>query len=120
MGIALAVGACTASSASAALETFMNYQGLSAGNAKASVSAHSGVVEIEVITDHTACPAVAQGYTGYTSTPFSGGNFTAYLNCGYPRAVWYPSGTSGIYFHGAVHNNNGSTYDYISYGTYWW
>lgn len=114
-----------ASVAFASYDTFMGNQGLSAGNAYASSSVHSYVNQISVDTDHTACPAVALGYSGYTSTPFSGGHNTAYQSyaCGYTQGgrvpTWYPNPTSGS-LHGAVYNPNGSTFDYITFAVYYW
>lgn len=107
--------------AAAAFETFMGSQGLSAGNAYSSYSAHSYVNQISVDSNHTACPAVASGYSGYTSTPFSGGHNTAYQSyeCGYGVATWYPNPTGG-YLHGAVYNPNQNTYDYITWAVYYW
>ncbi len=121
--LAAAWATAYASVASASFETFMGNQSLSAGNAYASYSAHSYVNQISVDTNHTACPAVALGYAGYTSQPFSGGRNTAYSNCGYTYGgqvpTWYPNPTSG-YFHGAVYNPNGSTSDYITFAVYYW
>jgi len=36
--------------------------------------------------------------------PNSGGTFTAGANCGSGDRIWYPNGTAGITFHGAVCN----------------
>ena len=118
----LALGTATPA-ASAGVDQFMNAgQGLSAGNAKSSSSAHSGVTIVRGSADHTFCPAVAQGYAGYTSTPFSGGNFTAYQSytCGPRYREWRPNGTSNYYFRGAVYNPNGQTFDVFDYAYYEW
>lgn len=116
-------GIASASVAHAGFETFMGAQGLSAGNAYASTSAHSFVNRIEADVDHTACPSVAAGYGGYTSTPFSGGHNTFYIPCGYtsfgviPR--WDPNPT-GDFFHGAVYNPNSVTFDNFNFAVYYW
>ena len=116
----LAAWALLSGSAWAASQVFMDEQGLSAGNAKASSSFHTRVYEIEGNANHTHCPAVAQGYGGYTSTPFSGGNFTAYLNCGPHYQFWLPHGTANTNFHGAEYNPNISTFDFFDYARYYW
>jgi len=56
-----------------------------------------------------SCPAVAAGYGGFTGNPNSGGSFTAGANCGSGDRIWYPNGTAGITFHGAVWNQTLST-----------
>lgn len=124
-GLVVAVLAISAlpHAASAGVEQFMNDgQGLSAGNAKASGSAHSGVDVVFGSADHTFCPAVAQGYGGYTSSPFTGGNFTAYQSwaCGPRNQYWYPNGTANYYFHGAVYNPNSYTFDTFYWARYQW
>ncbi len=99
----------------------MTNQGLSAGNAFASGGSHYWVNYVSTISDHTSCPGVASGYGGYTSNLNSGGNFTAYTNCGTFGGDWYPSGTQSYSFHGAVVNPNQATYDFIYNGLYeWW
>ena len=115
---ALALMGASASVASAASEEYMHNAGLSPGNAFASNSAHSGVTHVGGVGDHTSCPALAQGYTGYVSNPRSGGHNTAYTDCGIATS-WYPAGTAGIYFHGAAFNPNQATYDYVYYGYDW-
>lgn len=102
-------------------ERFMYQQGLSAGNAYASDSSHTGVQNVNGRADHTHCPTVAQGYGGYTSTPFSNGNFTANSPvCGPGYQSWYPNATSNYYFHGAEYNPNSSTRDYFAHAYYSW
>lgn len=98
----------------------MGNQGLSAGNAKSSSTGHTGITSVYGDANHTWCPAVAQGYGGYTSTPFSGGHFTAYSSCGPHFQLWGPNGTSGIWFRGAVFNPNGATFDTFTYAEYQW
>lgn len=116
--VALALSAGTAF---AATERFMSNQGLSAGNAYASLSAHSNVFLIVTSGDHTACPAVATGYAGYTSSPFSGGRYTAYQSslCGPGQRAWYPNPSSS-YVRGATYNPNTSTFDFMYYADYAW
>jgi hypothetical protein len=58
---AIVIAATQASSASAQFETFMGQQGLSAGNAYASASAHTYVYRIETDSDHTRVPRVFAG-----------------------------------------------------------
>lgn len=120
---AFAAAALTAGAAPAAAlagaETFMSSQSLSAGNAKASVAAHSGTLGVDAVGDHSFCPALARGYAGYTSSPNSGGNQTsASTNCGpgYRASSW----SSGTFWHGAVWNQNISTSDYFSVATFYW
>lgn len=115
------LGAATLPNAASAYgnETFMGNQGLSAGNAYASFSAHTYITGVVKDANHTACPAVASGYGGYTSTPFSGGHNTAYTACGPGFTAWYPNPV-GSSLHGAVYNPNVQTYSYIYYANYRW
>lgn len=107
-------------SATAGYEHFMSNQGLSAGNAYASASAHSGVNGIWGYADHTHCPSYATGYSGYTSTPFTGGHFTAQGPCGPGYQGFYPTGLGSVYVRGAEFNPNQSTFDNFSSATYTW
>ncbi|HEX8105798.1 MAG TPA: hypothetical protein VF533_24495 [Solirubrobacteraceae bacterium] len=105
------------------MEQFMNDgQGLSAGNAKASGTAHTGVDVVFGSANHTWCPALAAGYGGYTSTPFSGGHFTPYdpNRCGAYYQEWYPNTSSGEYFHGAAYTPNAVTFDVFNWARYQW
>ncbi len=96
-----------------------NGQGLSAGNAKSSSTGHTNLWYVQGQANHTWCPSVAQGYSGYTSTPNSGGNFTAHApTCGPHHQIWYPNGTSNIWFRGAAWNRNQSTFDVFTYAEY--
>ncbi|HEX6023056.1 MAG TPA: hypothetical protein VFZ00_13735 [Solirubrobacter sp.] len=117
---ALAICGTTAGAAWAGNELFMSNQGLSAGNAYASTSAHTGVWALEGDADHTHCPAVATGYAGYTSSPFSGGNSTSFGACGPHYQAWYPSGLGSVYRHGAEYNPNQSTFDSFVFAIYHW
>lgn len=113
--------ALSAGSAYAANEVFMRDRDLSAGNAYGTVSSTMGVVQVDGYAFNTHCPAVEQGFTGYTSTPNSGGNFLAHEpTCGPYSQVWNPAGTSGITFHGAEYNPNSTTRDSFTSAEYWW
>lgn len=119
---AVALSAASASPAFALSEQFMSNQGLSAGNAKASVAAHSGSsVLVYGNSDHSWCPSLARGYAGYTSSPNSGGNTTVYQGAacgpGYQSASW---NTNGYQWHGAAWNRNVSTFDNFTYATVIW
>lgn len=85
----------------------------------ASGSAHSGVSNTHKNGFHPTCPSVAAGYGGYVSNPTSGGNFTAGANCGTGDRIWYPNGTAGYYFHGAVWNQSFGLAA-VNYGRYTW
>jgi hypothetical protein len=100
---------------------FMSNQGLSAGNAKSSSVGYTDIFLIYGVANHTWCPSVAQGYSGYTSTPNSGGHFTAHSpTCGPHYQEWYPNGTSDIWFRGAAWNRNQSTFDDFDYAWAIW
>jgi hypothetical protein len=73
-------------------------------------------------SDHTWCPALASGYAGYTSTPFTSPHWTAYQSylCGPRYQEWWPNGTAGVYFRGAAYNPNGSTFDTFDWAAYDW
>jgi hypothetical protein len=101
------VGAASA----AGSEQFMTNMGLGPTNAYASGNAHAWLYDIWLTPNpYRACPAVASGYGGYTSTPNAGGNNTAYQSslCAVGYAEWYPNPVSGA-LHGAVYNNSGGT-----------
>ena len=119
---AIVLAATQAASASAQFETFMGQQGLSAGNAYASASAHTYVYRIETDSDHTACPAYSQGYAGYTSAPWGSGNNTWWssANCGYGVAAWWPTTPYYQSTHGTAYNPNGATFDNFTWAIYWW
>lgn len=117
---ALALGT-TAAPASAGSAVIMGAQGLSAGNAKSSSTGRTGILLVDGDANHTFCPSLAKGYSGYTSTPFSGGHFTAHSpSCGPHYQQWAPNGTSDIWFRGAVWNPNDSTFDTFTHAYYWW
>lgn len=102
---------------------FMSQQGLSAGNAYAG-PAHSYIQHVEVGADHSQCAGVANGYSGYTSSPFSGGHNTYYSYCApYSHWCWQANcGAPGVPSgqRPSSYNGNVSTYDYIYGGGYWW
>jgi hypothetical protein len=106
----------------AGYDQFMSYgQGLSAGNAFASAGSHYGVDLITRYANHSFCPAVASGYSGYTSSPNGGARFTAQRpTCGPHFQDWMPAGTASISFHGAVWNRNQSTFDVFDWADYHW
>lgn len=91
---------------------------LYAGWACAGADAHSGSLTLFSSSDHTVCLAVATGYSGYNSAPTSS-NTIGIAMCGYGN-IQQSVNTGGTYYHGAVHNTNGSTTDYIynAYMTY--
>jgi hypothetical protein len=118
LGVVLAM---LASTAYAGTDNYVNFnQGLNAGNAVASTNAHGAVWSTDGYSDHTFCPALAQGYSSYTSTPFSGGNVTVLAPaCGPGFQQWRPGRPSASY-HGAVYNPNTSTKDIFNYAQYCW
>jgi len=87
----------------ATTEQFVTSYALGPG-AFASGTAHTGVDNSHKDGFGVTCPAVGQGYGGYTGNPNSGGNSTAGLNCGTGDRIWHPSGTASITLHGAVWN----------------
>lgn len=87
--------------------------------AHASSSAHSGVTNTHK-NGQPACPAVASGYSGATSTPNSGGNFTAIGNCGDGDRIWHPNDTASYFFHGAVYSGSGAPNYFMNYARYSW
>ena len=92
--------------ASASFDTYMGQQGLSAGNAYASSSAHTGIYQSGADVDHTACPGYAEGWGGYTSNN---------------QAVWWTNINPGSgYHHGAVYNPNNVTFDNFTWAIYYW
>jgi hypothetical protein len=116
--MALSVGTATAGQ-----EQFITNNYVYIQHAFASTSAHSGVSRIDGYAEHTNCPAVASGYTGDTTAPNSGGNFTATEpTCGPHFQEWRPAGTASIYFHGAYYNPNTTTanQDFVTYAEYFW
>lgn len=121
LSVAVLMGGIFPLTALAYFETFMGNQGLSAGNAFGSTSAHTYVYEIDTDSDHTACPARDRGYAGYTSTPFQYPHLTGYNQyvCGYGVASWSPVPESD-YWHGAAYNPNKSTFDYFYWAVYYW
>lgn len=109
--------------ASAGTGTFINNgQGVSAGNAKSAAHVHKGLLVVWGDSNHTWCPAVAQGYQGYTSTPFTGGHSTAYQPafCGPHEQSWYPNATENISLRGAAYNPNVSTFDTFEFAAWMW
>jgi hypothetical protein len=116
----LAVGIAASPAFASGTETFMSNQGLSAGNAKASIAAHTGnPIAVAASSDHTFCPAFATGYAGYTSTPFTGGHTTFVgPTCGPGVQGW--SISSNSYMHGAVYNPNISTFDEFAWADFYW
>lgn len=116
--LAMAVGASTAAAGN---QTYMsNGQGLGAGNAYASGSSNTGVDLTRGYANHTHCPALAQGYGGYTSSPNGGGRWTGWSTCGPYFQEWLPNGTANYSFHGAEFNPNQSTTDVFNYAEYYW
>lgn len=114
------LGAVGVSTASAVSETFMSNQGLSAGNAKASVGANAGsYVVVWGVSDHSWCPSLARGYAGYTSSPNTSTNTTTYRVCGpgYQTDAW---DTGGWSWHGAAWNRNVSTFDNFDHAIILW
>ncbi|RKQ87544.1 hypothetical protein C8N24_5569 [Solirubrobacter pauli] len=113
-----------AAPASAAFDTYMGVQGLSAGNAYASASAHTNISSSGADVDHTACPGYGLGWGGYTSTPFSGGNSMTYAVCGYTQGnqtvFWHNVNGPSSSRHGAVYNPNSTTYDNFTWAIYYW
>lgn len=106
------------------IDTFWPYGGdLSAGAAYAGTAAHSQVRSVYVVSNHTVCAALAQGYSGFTFSPFSGGHSTYIKNgttaaCA-PTVYWAPN-PSSTYLHGAAYNPNVRTTDHISTATWSW
>ena len=122
--VVLGSAAFGVATASASFDTYMGQQGLSAGNAYASSSAHTGIYQSGADVDHTACPGYAEGWGGYPSTPFSGGHSMHYAVCGYTsnnQAVWWTNINPGSgYHHGAVYNPNNVTFDNFTWAIYYW
>lgn len=105
----------------AAVNQFMSYQSLGAGNAYASSLVKRGISQVDGVSNHTWCPALAQGYQGYTSSPNSGGNWTPTSTlCGTNYQYWRPNGTANIYFRGAAVNPNSVTSDYFNYAEFFY
>jgi hypothetical protein len=122
MSTALAAMAVMTGSAVASSDQFMTNKGLSAYNAYASVSAHSGVTNVSTSASGVSCPALSQGWTGYTSVPnsYDGSHWMAYINCGYGAVGWNPSGTANYYFHGTAYNPGTGGYDQFAWAIYYW
>jgi hypothetical protein len=120
LGAVMVMLVASAAPAMAATEEWMTNSFIGAGEvAWASVSAHSGVSNSHKNGD-SACPAVASGYSGGTTTPNSGGNFTAIGNCGGGDRIWSPAGTAGIFFHGSVYSGAGAPNAFMNYVRYTW
>lgn len=119
VGLVASVMAVTATTASA--EQYLSNYNLPPQGAYASGSAHTYVNLTQTNSDHTACPAVAFGYGGYTAQPFTNGHTTAYYDslCGPGQKWWYPN-PSAAYAHGAVFNKNGATWDFVYQAWYTW
>lgn len=120
----LAGAACVALGLPAPALAFQDWfiinQGLSAGNAKSSTSVGKGNMWVHANADHTFCPGIGKGWSGYTSQPFSGGNTTIYASqdCG-PHTQYsatYQMGSS--YWRGVVYNPNSTTYDQFDHAIY--
>ena len=110
----------TARPAFAGWQTFMSNQGLSAGNAYAAVPAHSGLLAVSGNANHTHCPAVGTGWTGYTSQPWGGGNYMYWSSSCGPGTVGWTFSAGGSYYHGAEYNPNSSTNDQFSWAEWSW
>ena len=120
LGAVMVVLVASTAPAVAATEEWMTSSFIGAGLvAHASVSAHTGVSNTHK-NGQPACPAVASGYSGSTTTPNSGGNFTAIGNCGDGDRIWNPNGTAGIFFHGAVYSGSGAPNYFMNYVRYTW
>lgn len=109
---AVGLGLAT-SGASAVNVKFMGPQNLGSRNAYAGAYAYYPANFVIETSDHSACPGVAQGYSGYTSTPNSGGRITHWTNCAPGESSWYFN-NAGEAWRGAVFNSTYTWTDYIS------
>lgn len=98
--------------ASAGTDHYCEGATLPAGWSCSGARAHTGLVYVDITTNHTGCAGAASGYGGYNPVPSIGLNtFIVACTSG--------SGTNGGYaefrtpLHGAVYNPNQRTGDYI-------
>ena len=92
----------------------MSGMGLSANNIYAATTSAHQTNLVDGSSDHTWCPAVSTGVTGYSSS----WSYLSYGTCG--PGYHATSFCACKYDRGTAYNPNVSTFDYISYAYWFW